>query len=91
MRLFALLNFQHVMGYIFCGWLFMVVFGVGLAYSHLYSKDAEQRKTQVINRFVDGVEDRNAPYPLVMILIIAGAVIWGFLYILMHGLLGVKI
>jgi hypothetical protein len=27
----------------------------------------------------------------VMILIIAGAVIWGFLYILMHGLLGVKI
>ena len=91
MRLFALLNFQHVMGYIFCGLIFMVVFGVGLAYSHFHTADAEQREKQVIKRFVDGVEDRNAPYPLVMILLIAGAVIWGFFYILMHGLLGVKI
>jgi hypothetical protein len=91
MQLFALLNFQHVMGYIFCSWLFMIVFGVGLAYSHLHSRDAELRKKEIINRFVDGVEDRNAPYPLVMILIIAGAVLWGFLYILIHGLLKVKI
>jgi hypothetical protein len=91
MRLFALLNFQQVMGFIFCGWLFMVVFGVGLAYAHLHTKDADQRKTEIVKRFADGIEDRNAPYPLVMILIITGAVIWGFLYILMHGLLGVKI
>lgn len=91
MRLFALLNFQHVMGYLFCGLIFMVVFGVGLAYSHLHTQDAELRKKQIINRFADGIEDRDAPYPLVMMLIIAGAVIWGFFYILMHGLLGVKI
>jgi hypothetical protein len=91
MRLFALLNFQQIMGYLFCGWLFMVVFGVGLAYSHFHTQDAERRKQQVISRFADGIEDRNAPFPLVMILILSGAVIWGFLYILMHGLLGVKI
>jgi hypothetical protein len=91
MRLFALLNFQHVMGYLFCGLLFMVVFGIGLAYSHLHTKDAELRKKQIVSRFADGIEDRDAPYPLVMMLIIAGAVIWGFFYILMHGLLGVKI
>jgi hypothetical protein len=91
MRLFALLNFQDVMAYLFPGLIFMVVFGVGLAYSHLHTQDAETRKKAVINRYADGIEDRNAPYPLFMMLIIAGAVVWGFFYILMHGLLGVKI
>lgn len=91
MRFFELLNFQHVMGYIFPTLIFMVVFGVGLSFSHLHTKDAEQRKTEIAGRFAEGIEDRNAPYPLVMMLIIAGAVIWGFFYILMHGLLGVKI
>jgi hypothetical protein len=91
MRFFELLNFQHVMGYIFPTLIFMVVFGVGLAFSHLHTKNAEQRKTEIVGRFADSIEDRNAPYPLVMMLIIAGAVIWGFFYILMHGLLEVKI
>jgi hypothetical protein len=91
MRFFELLNFQHVMAYLFPTLIFMVVFGVGLAFSHLHTKDADQRKTQITGRFADDIEDRDAPYPLVMMLIIAGAVIWGFFYILMHGLLGVKI
>lgn len=91
MRFFELLNFQHIMAATFSTLLFMVVFGVGLAFSHLHSKDAEARKTRIAGRFADGIEDRNAPYPLVMMLIIAGTFIWGFFYILMHGLLGVKI
>lgn len=91
MRLYALYNFQHVMGYIFVALLFMVVFGVALAFSHLHSREAETRKHQVTGRYADGIEDRDAPYPLVMILIIAGAALWGLFYILMHGVLGVKI
>ena len=91
MRFFELLNLQHVMGYIFPTLLFMVVFGVGLAFLHFHSKDAESRKTTIVGEFADGIQDRNSPYPLVMVLIIAGAFIWGFFYILMHGLLGVKI
>ncbi|MGD9367245.1 MAG: hypothetical protein PVH87_16215 [Desulfobacteraceae bacterium] len=91
MRFFGLVNFQHVMGYIFPTLIFMVVFGVGLAFAHLHTKDAEARKTRIVGRFAEDIEDRNAPFPLVMMLIIAGAVIWGFFYILMHGLLGVKI
>ncbi len=91
MRFYALLNFQHIMAYIFPTLIFMVVFGVGLAFGHLHSKDVEARKSKIVGRFADGIEDRDAPYPLVMMLIIAGAVIWGFFYILMHGLLGVKI
>lgn len=91
MRLFELLNFQHVMGYIFGGLLFMVVFGVGLSFMHLRSADAERRKGEIIYRYPEQIEDRNAPYPLVMMLIVAGTFIWGFFYILMHGVLGIKI
>jgi hypothetical protein len=91
MRYFELLNFQHVMGYIFPTLLFMVVFGVGLAFSHFRGKDDPARKTAIAGQFPDGIQDRNAPYPLVMVLIIAGTIIWGLFYILMHGLLEVKI
>jgi hypothetical protein len=91
MHYFALQDFQHVMAFLFPGLVFMVVFGVGLAYSHLHHDDAETRKTQVVGRFPEGIEDRNAPFPLFMILIIAGAFVWGFFYIVMHGYFGVKI
>jgi len=67
------------------------MFGLALAFSHLKSDDAEERKKKIIYRFPEGIEDRNAPFPLFMTLTIAGSVIWLFFYILMHGVLGVKI
>lgn len=91
MRLFALLNFQHIMAYLFPALLFMVVFGLALAYAHVHTGDAEKRKTEIIGRFADDIKDRDAPFPLAMMLIIAGVFIWGFFYILMHGMLGEKI
>jgi len=91
MRFFHLLNFQHLMLYIFPTLVFMVVFGVGLTYQHFRGKDAEARKKQITYRFADGIEDRDAPFPLIMVLIIAGTVAWAFLYILFTGLLEVKI
>jgi hypothetical protein len=91
MRFFELLNFQHVVAYFFPALLFMIVFGVGLAFTHLRSKESERRKTEIIGQFPEQLADRDAPFPFVMTLIIAGTVIWGFLYILMHGLLGVRI
>ena len=91
MRFFHLLNMQHVYGLVFTTLLFMVVFGLALKFSHFNSDDAEKRKTRIIYRYPDGIEDRDAPFPLSMTLIIAGTVIWVFFYILMTGLLGVKI
>ncbi len=91
MRFFALLNFQHVMGYIFVGLLFIVVFGLALSYAHFRSDDSARRMTEVVGRFRDDIQDRNAPFPLALMLIIAGTFIWGFFYILMHGWLEVKI
>jgi hypothetical protein len=91
MQLFALLNFQDIMAFLFPTLIFMVVFGLALGFKHFHSANAEARKNQILGRFADGIEDRDAPFPLVMTLLVAGAVIWGFFYILMHGLLRVKI
>ena len=46
---------------------------------------------RVYYTFPEGIEDRQAPFPLSLILIIAGAVVWAFFYILVIGLWGVKI
>lgn len=91
MRFFDLLSFQHTMAWLFPTLLFMVVFGVGLAFVHLRGKDSETSKKRITGRYADGLEERNAPYPLIMMLIIAGTFIWGFFYIVMHDVLGVKI
>ena len=91
MRFFELLNFQHTMAWLFPTLIFMVVFGVGLAFAHLHGRNSEARKKTITGRYADGIEERDAPYPLFMMLVIAGTFIWGFFYIVMHGVLGVKI
>ena len=91
MRHFNLLNFQHVILYILPTFIFMVIFWLALGYRHLHSQDAEERKTKITYTFPEGIEDRDAPFPLFMLLIIAGTVIWVFFYILGTGLMGVKI
>ena len=91
MRLFVLAGFQDIMLYLFPTLIFMVLFGVGLAYARFHRQTDEQREKEIIYRYPAGIEDRNAAFPLVMTLIIAGTVVWAFFYILMHGVLEVKI
>jgi len=91
MRLFSLLNNQHIIGYVFPTLIFMILFWVGLAFMRFNTRHSESRASQIIYRFPTGIEDRNAPFPLVMTLIIAGTILWMLLYILFHGLLGVNI
>lgn len=91
MRFFHLLNFQHIIAYALPTLIFLVIFGLALGYRHLQSENVKERKKKITYRFPEGIEDRDAPFPLAMILIIAGTVIWVFFYILFHGILGVKI
>jgi len=91
MRFFTVLNTQHVILYIMTTLLFILVFGLALSYGHWVTRDAEERKKRILYRFPDGIEDRNAPFPLAIALIIAGTLVWTFFYILGIGLLGVKI
>ena len=91
MRFYALLNFQHVILYIFPTLLFIIVFGLALSYAHFYTRDAEKRKEQITYRFPDEIDDRNAPFPLALILIIAGTLIWAFFYIFIIITIGCRL
>ncbi len=91
MRFFDLLNWQHIMLYLFPTLVFIFLFGMALARSHFRGSDPERNGEKTYHIFPDGVEDRRSPFPLALILIIVGWVIWGFVYILVSGLMGRKI
>ena len=91
MRLFALLNAQHVVLYIFPSIVFVIVFGLALRFSHFNGAKSRQRMTEITGRYPEGIEDREAPFPLALILIAAGTICWAFFYILATGLFAVRI
>lgn len=91
MRYFELLGIQHVVMYLFPTLAFVVLFIVGLGFYYIQSKDSEQRKTRIIEQYPGGIEGRNAPFPLVLILTVTGTIIWVLAYIVLIGVLGVKI
>ncbi len=91
MRLFDLLNLQHVILYVFPTIIFVIVFALALGFSHFKGEKSHKRMTSIIGQYPEGIKDRDAPFPLALILIIAGTICWAFFYILVNGLLGVKI
>ena len=91
MRFFTLLSFQHIVLYVVPTLIFIVLFGVGLAFAHFKGKDDEVRKRRIVHRYPEGIEERDAPFPLLLVLIIAGTLLWMFLYIVGTGVLEVKI
>lgn len=91
MRYFQLLGIQHFVLYLFPALATIVLFIIGLGYYHIGRKDSEQRKTRIIEQYPGGIEGRNAPFPLILILILAGTIGWSLIYIILIGVLGVKI
>jgi hypothetical protein len=91
MRFFELRNLQDFVLYLFPALAFVVLFGIGLAFTHFIRKDSGKRHKEIIERFAGGIEGKNAPFPLIVHLIIAGTVIWSFLYILLTGIFEVKL
>ena len=91
MRYFELRNIQDVVLYLFPTLVFVLVFGLGLAYSHIKRKDSEERKMKIIEEYIGEIRGRNAPFPLVLHLIITGTLIWSVLYIVLTGVLGIRI
>ena len=91
MRYFTLLGIQHIVMYLFPALATIVLFIIGLGYYYIRRKDSEERKNRIIEEFPGGIQGRNAPFPLVVSLTIAGTVIWVLAYILLIGGLGVKI
>jgi hypothetical protein len=91
MRSFDLLNLQHIILYFFPAVLGILIVGMVLGYVHIRTSRSEERMKRSYHNFPEDIEDRQAPFPLSLILIIAGTVVWAFFYILVIGLWGVRI
>nr|VFK07944.1 MAG: cytochrome oxidase-cbb3 N-terminal domain-containing protein, FixP [Candidatus Kentron sp. H] len=91
MHYFELRNFQHVVLYLLPTLLFIVLFALGLGYTHFRDKRSDEKMNTIVHTYVGGIEERNAPFPVVLMLILAGTIIWGLLYIILYGVLEVKI
>ena len=91
MRYFDLLGVQHFIMYLFPALAFVALLIMGLGFSYIHRKDSKARETCIIEQYPGGIQGRNAPFPLVLILTITGAIIWGLGYIVLIGVLGVKI
>ena len=91
MRYFEVLNIQHFVMYFFPTVAFITLFIVALGFYHIKRKDSAERETRIIERFPEGIEGRNAPFPLIVYLVLFGTVIWVLAYILLIGVLKVKI
>lgn len=88
MRFFNLLNVQHLVMAFFPALLAVVLVGTALSFSHFHSRQSEERKEKITGNYPDGIAERDAPFPLVLFLVIFGTVLWGLGYILMIGLTG---
>lgn len=91
MHYFELRNIQHFVLYLLPAVLGVLIFAIGLARIHFRHEDDDARMQHVHTTYAGGIEERNAPFPLVLILIIGGTIVWGILYIIFYGVLGVKI
>ena len=91
MRYFELLGIQHFFMYLFPAVATIVLFIIGLGFYHFSPKDSAERESRIIERYPGGIEGRDAPFPLLLYLIVAGSVVWVLAYILLIGFLKVKI
>jgi len=91
MRYFEILNVQHFVMYLFPAIAFIALFIIGLGFYHIKRKDSAEREARIIERFPEGIEGRNAPFPLITYLVLIGTVVWVIAYILLIGGLKVKI
>jgi hypothetical protein len=91
MRLFPLHGYQDIVLYLVPTLIFIVLFGLLLGRSHFRSERSEVRQTEIVERFPDGIEGRDAPFPVGLALVIGGTLVWAFFYILYYGLFEVRI
>ena len=91
MRYFELLGIQHFVMYLFPTLAFIALFILGLGFYHFHRKDSAERESRIIEEFPGGIQGRNAPFPIVVTLILVGTIAWVLAYILLIGGLGVKI
>jgi hypothetical protein len=91
MRFFELIGFRDVVLFLFPTPIFIIFFFLALSRARLNKKDSEERERTVVHRYPGDIEGKNSPFPLVLILLIVGFILWAFFYVFSIGYLGVKI
>lgn len=91
MRFFELIGIRDVVLFVFPTLIFIILFYFGLSRARIHRKDSEERDRTVVHKYPEGIEARNAPFPLFLILVILGFLLWAFFYAFGIGFLGVRI
>jgi hypothetical protein len=91
MRFFDLLNFQHIVLFLLPAFIFILLFALALGFAHFRSSQPDPHRDKVYYTFPAGIQEKQAPFPVVLFLIVTGSILWAFFYILIIGLLGVQI
>jgi hypothetical protein len=86
-RYFELLNFQHFVLYLLPALTALLLFAAALGYMHFRGKEDKDDQRPAGHVFPGGIKEQNKPFPLVLILVLSGTVIWGFGYIIISGLI----
>ena len=84
MRFFELLNLQHVAALIIVTLIFLILFGVALSVMPMSGPRARALTIKVVQRFADGIEKGDGPFPLIISLVIGGTILWALFYILFY-------
>lgn len=85
MRFFELLNTQHVFALIIVAMIFLILFGVALAFIPMSGPIAKALNIKATQHFADGIGKAQGPFPLIIALIIGGTFLWALYYILYYG------
>ena len=91
MRYFEILGIQHFFMYLFPAIAFIALFMIGLGFYYINRRNSAERESRIIERYPGGIEGRNAPFPLIVHLVVFGTIIWVLAYIILIGVLKVKI
>ena len=85
MRLFALLNMQHLVLGIFLGTIGAILIYLGFQ-SAGFAKP--RKKVERESGYPDGLEIENHPVPPLLLFLLLGFVAWFIFYVILFGVLG---
>ncbi len=91
MRFFELVGIRDVVLFVLPTLIFIILFILAMSRARFHRKDSEERERTVVHQYPEGIEARNSPFPLVLILLVVGFLLWAFFYVIGIGHLGVKI
>ena len=89
MRFFALSHFQDIILYIFPALIGAILFGLALSFSRFRFGGSKEEESETT--YPEKIREKQGAFPVVLMLIIIGTILWAFFYILFTGLREVTI